>query len=883
MTIKLAATAFALALASTSGLASAAERLTVPLADGWRFTQDDALSGAEAPGFNDKSWAAVSVPHTWNRAGYYLSDGPHPHTPATINTKQGVGWYRLMFTAPAAIKDKAAWLQFDAASRKASVWLNGVHLGDHAGGFSRFRLDASKAIKPGQPNLLVVKVDASRPVAGGPTADILPLGGDFFVHGGLYRAVSLVATDKAHFDMLDFGGPGVYAQTTVIDGGKATVAVRSKLRNDAARGAKLVLTTQLVDASGAVAAQVVTPVFLAAGKSTEVRQDLTLADAHLWQGVKDPYLYRLKSVIKDARGQVVDNLDQGFGVRQIRIDPEKGLILNGQPLRLHGVGYHQDREGKGWAVSAADTAQDMAIIREMGANTIRLTHYQHGTAIHELADQYGLILWDEIPFVSVMTLAADQVEPTPGLVADAKQQLQELIRQNYNHASVGVWGIANEVDLRGTPPSFMGAAKIVQRDPVPFLKELQALAKAEDPARATTQATCCEGLQPNAPEVAAITDTSGANRYFGWYYTPSDLLGPALDALRKKRPDKPLSVSEYGAGGAISQHTDDPLGGPFDSFGRVQPEEYQAFVHEKNWAILDSKPYLWASWLWNSFDFATGDRHEGDGESINTKGLVTYDRTVKKDAFYFYKANWSAEPSVHITGRRYVDRAYPVTDVRVYSNAPSTDLVVNGKSLGALADCPQKICVWKSVRLAPGDNTLVAQGRFAQGQSTGDTTEDRLTWRLAPEGKDRFTIDSGALLVPAGLGVRMGSDAFFTGGAAKAMTGQGGGEPGAAPWPVARTYREGDFRYQIPAAPGRYTVTFTFVEPTYVKGERVFDVLINDKVALSDFDVAGTAKGERATVVRSVPVEATDAGLTIAFKGKTGKAIVSSIDVAPLP
>jgi beta-galactosidase len=882
MTIKLAATAFALALASTSSLASAAERLTVPLTDGWRFTQDDAPSGAEAPSFDDKAWAAVSVPHTWNRAGYYLSDGPHLHTPATINVKQGVGWYRLAFTAPAAIKDKAAWLQFDAASRKASVWLNGVHLGDHAGGFSRFRLDASQAIRPGQPNLLVVRVDASRPVAGGPTADILPLGGDFFVHGGLYRAVNLVVTDKAHFDMLDFGGPGVYARTTAIGDGKATVAVRSKLRNDSKRGAKLVLTTQLVDASGAVAAQAVTPVSLPPGKSAEVGQDLALAAAHLWQGVKDPYLYRLKSVIQDARGQVIDSLDQGFGVRQIRIDPEKGLILNGQPLRLHGVGYHQDREGKGWAVSAADTAQDMAIIREMGANTIRLTHYQHGTAIHELADQYGLILWDEIPFVSVMTLAADQVEPTPGLVADARQQLQELIRQNYNHASVGVWGIANEVDLRGTPPSFMGAAKIVQRDPTPLLKDLQALAKAEDPDRATTQATCCEGLQPNAPEVAAITDTSGANRYFGWYYTPSELLGPALDALRKKRPDKPLSVSEYGAGGAISQHTDDPLGGPFDSFGRIQPEEYQAFVHERNWAILESKPYLWATWLWNSFDFATGDRHEGDGESINTKGLVTYDRQVKKDAFYYYKANWSAEPSVHITGHRYVDRAYPVTDVRVYSNAPSTDLMVNGKSLGALADCPQKICVWKGVRLVPGDNTLVAQGRFEKDQSPSPT-EDRLTWRLAPDGKDRFTIDSGALLAPAGLGVRMGSDAFFTGGAAKAMTGQGGGEPGAAPWPVARTYREGDFRYQIPAAPGRYTVTLTFVEPTYAKGERVFDVLVNDKVVLADLDVAGAATGERATVVRSVPVEATDAGLTITFKGKTGKAIVSSIDVAPRP
>lgn len=878
MTIKLAATSLALALAATSSLASAAERLTVPLTDGWRFTQNDTLSGAEAPAFDDKDWASVSVPHTWNRAGYYLSQGPHLHTPATVNTTQGVGWYRLAFTAPATVKDKTAWLQFDAASRKASVWLNGVHLGDHAGGFSRFRLDASKAIRPGQPNLLVVKVDSSRPVAGGSTADTLPLGGDFFVHGGLYRSVSLVATDKTHFDMLDFGGPGVYAQTTAIDGGKATVAVRSKLRNDAARGARLVLTTQLVDAAGAVATEVSTRVSLGAGKSAEISQDLALADAHLWQGVKDPYLYRLKSVIKDARGQVVDSLDQGFGVRQIRIDPDKGLILNGQPVRLHGVGYHQDREGKGWAASEADITQDMAIIREMGANTIRLTHYQHGPAIHELADRYGLILWDEIPFVSIMTLAADQIEPTPGLVADAKQQLQELIRQNYNHASVAVWGIANEVDLRGTPPTFMGAAKIVQRDPVPLLKDLQALAKSEDPTRPTTQATCCEGLQPNAPEVAQITDVSGANRYFGWYYTPSELLGPALDALHAKRPGKPLSVSEYGAGGAISQHTDDPLGGPFDSFGRAQPEEYQAFVHEKNWAILDSRPYLWATWLWNSFDFATGNRHEGDGESINTKGLVTYDRQVKKDAFYFYKANWSAEPSVHITGRRYVDRAYPVTDVRVYSNAPSTDLVVNGKALGALADCPQKICVWKNVRLAPGDNLLVAKGQFSQG-----ATEDQLTWRLAPAGKDRFTIDSGALLVPADLDARMGSDAFFVGGVAKAMSGQGGGEPGATPWAVARTYREGDFRYQIPAAPGRYTVTLTFVEPTYAKGERVFDVLINDKAVLSDFDIAGLAKGERAAVVRSIPVEANEAGLTIAFKGKTGKAIVSSVDVAPRP
>ena len=838
--------------------------------------QSDTLSGAETKTYDDADWSPISVPHTWNRAGYYLGGEDRVHKAGTLNTRQGVGWYRLTFTVPADLKDKSAWLQFDAASRKASVWLNGVHLGDHAGGFSRFRLDATKAITPGSPNVLVVKVDGSRPVAGGSTADTLPLGGDFFVHGGLYRGVSLVVTNKIHFDMLDLGGPGVYAQTTNISTDSATVQVRARLHNDTSRRARLTLITQLIDAAGGVAAQTKSPVVLAAGATQQAEQILDLAKPRLWQGVKDPYLYRLRTEIRDNQGRLIDALDQAYGVRQIVIDPAKGLILNGEPLRLHGVGYHQDREGEGWAVSEADTAQDMAIMREMGANTIRLTHYQHGQTIHDLADRYGLLLWDEIPFVSVMTLTADQVEPTPGLVANARQQLQELIRQNYNHASVAVWSIANEVDLRGTPPSFMGAAKIVQRDPIPLLKELQALAKSEDPSRPTTQATCCEGLQPNAPEVAAITDVSGANRYFGWYYTPTELLSPALDALHAKRPSQALSVSEYGAGGAISQHTDDPLGGPFDAFGRAQPEEYQSLVHEKSWAILEAKPYLWASWLWNSFDFATGDRHEGDAESINTKGLVTYDRKVKKDAFFFYKANWNAEPSVHITGRRYVDRAYPVTQVRVYSNAPSTVLTVNGASLGALSDCPQKVCVWEDVRLTVGENIIVAKGRFSQGE-----TEDRLIWNLAADRKDHFAIDAGALLSPAESPVRYGSDAFFTGGVARAVTGKAPSVASATPWSILHTYREGDFSYRIPAAPGRYSVKLTFVEPTFEKGERRFDVQLNGVSVLSDFDVASQASGEHAAVIHSFPAEAASAGLTLTFKGRTGKAMISAIEVTP--
>lgn len=432
MTTALVAPAMA-APAPASAAQSSSARTVVPLAEGWRFKQDNTLVGVEAPSFDDAGWQQVGVPHTWNRVGHYIPDpASHLNTAETINKTQGVGWYRLSFAPGAEFKRKRAWLEFDAAARVAEVWLNGIKLGTHAGGFSRFRLDATAALRVGANNILVVKADSSAPAGEKAT---LPLAGDFFVHGGLYRPARLIATDDVHVEMLDHGGPGIYAATCSIDGGTATVAVRVLLRNDGKGTARSNAVVRLVDTAGRAVAEKAVRVALPAGQTTTVEQDLVVPNAHLWNGVEDPYLYRL--VVEIQAGKARDRVDQAFGIRQIRIDPEKGFFLNGKPYQLRGTGIHQDLEGKGWAMSEADFAADVAMIRELGANSLRLTHYQWGPAIHELADRTGLILWDEIPLVTLF--AQGRGGGRSFVRENALQQMRELIRQNYNHASVAVW------------------------------------------------------------------------------------------------------------------------------------------------------------------------------------------------------------------------------------------------------------------------------------------------------------------------------------------------------------------------------------------------------------------------------------------------------------
>lgn len=870
------------------------------LSQGWRFHLGAPASDPVAGPLQDATWQPVTVPHTWNRVGYYRPNpASHVNTEQSVNKTQGVGWYSLRFTPAGAgttASGKRQWLEFDAASRIADVWLNGRKLGHHAGGFSRFRLDATQALRPGQENVLLVRVDNSAPGdKDAATADVLPLTGDFFVHGGLYRPVRLVTTDAIHIDMEDHGGSGVAASTLEANATAARVTVRTRVATDNKGRTPVRIVARLIDTTGKVAATAQGAAILMAAASkaggpqsavSEVPITLAVAKPHLWQGTKNPYLYTLVVDVIDARGRVRDRVSQPFGIRTIRIDPASGLYLNGEHVALHGVGYHQDREGKGWAITPQDVEDDVAIMREMGVNAIRLTHYQHGQAIHDLADKYGLLVWDEIPLVSAWTRRGE-LEPRSALVENARQQLRELIHQNGNHASVVTWGIANEVDFGNSFPAFLtGYPDGKSPDPMPLLHNLQTLAHAEDPSRPTALATCCEGRLFDEgtaiPTTAAAADLGGANRYFGWYFGKPGDLGPHLDMLRAKRPDQPLSVTEYGAGGATTIHTDDVLGGPIDSRGRLQPEEYESYIHEEAWKALKARPYLWGTWLWNSFDFATTIRAEGDAQDINTKGLVTYDRAIRKDAYYFYKANWTTAPTVHINGRRYADRAYRVADVRVYSNAPATELTLNGRSLGTRSDCPDRICVWQQVALDGGSNDLVARGRFP-----GAPVEDRVSWQLGADAQANVRIDAGAI-VAAPATHRFGSDAFFAGGEAgtlnkpadygkPAVAAQIAGTPDAA---VAATYRHGRFGYKVPLPDGRYRVTLTFVEPSLAPGERVFGVTANGKTIVSALDIAREAGGSGKALQRRTLVSVRGGTLDLGFVPGRGDAIVSAIEIA---
>lgn len=714
---------------------------------GWRFKQDNTLTGVESATFDDSSWLTVELPHTWNRLGNSGTE----RSPRS-NLVQGVGWYRLRFTiAPAAKGPKRYFLQFDGVGAVADVWLNGHYLGKHAGAFSRFRFDATRAIQSSGANLLVVKADNSRPQPGSTTADVIPLSGDFFVSGGIYRSVSLVVTEPVHVDMLDYGGPGVYGHALSIDSTAAAVELSSRLVNDGLEPAAVGVEATIQDAAGRIVGSSSTQVTLPAvdgtgdeqqpgqkrdelvkpaqesGKAapTVVSVTLRVSRPRLWQGTKDPYRYRTVLTLRSEGGAVLDRVTEPLGLRTLAFDPDKGFFLNGEHLFLRGVSMHQDRADKGWAISAEDQKQDFDFLTDMGANAVRLPHYQHDQRSYQLADERGIIAWAEIPLVNQVSF--DGGPASAALSANARQQLLELIRQNYNHPSIAVWSIANEVDLRATEEGGPGKARAL-------LETLNHLAKSEDPSRFTTLADCCEeGLPPHTripvatrDVVAGVTDTVGYNRYFGWYTGALADLGPMLDAAHERHPGLPLAVSEFGAGAALTQHSDEPDGGPVNPHGRPHPEEYQSLYHEASWNTLRTRSYLWGVFIWNLFDFASDSRREGDQTDVNDKGLVSYDRTVVKDAFYFYRANWSARPTLHLVDRRYTDRVHAVLDVKAYSNAARAQLWLNGVAQGT-ANCSQGICLWRGIHLTPGTNEVRAAALFG-----GSQISDTLQWKFHP-------------------------------------------------------------------------------------------------------------------------------------------------------
>ncbi|WP_249051832.1 carbohydrate-binding protein [Cellulomonas fimi] len=502
--------------------------------------------------------------------------------------------------------------------------------------------------------------------------------------------------------MLDFGGPGVYLRQRDVSASSATVDVTTKLWNNNDDARTLAVRTVVTRPDGGVVVEQTSGTStLAAGEGTEVVQIIAIARPRLWNGVADPYLYDANvEVIDRATGRVVDVVTEPLGLRTVAVDADEGFSLNGARLPLRGVNLHQDRAEIGWAQSNADHVEDFDIIGEMGANAVRMAHYQHDQKDYELADERGFVVYAELPFINDYT-------DTPAFEQNVRQQLTEMIRQNYNHPSIVFWGIGNEqrVDDARTNELLAG---------------LSDLADAEDPDRITTYASCC--LSDSSP-VTEHAETSSYNKYFGWYGSPDrESFGQWADKLRAAEPDKAIGISEYGAGANTRQHALDPL--KPETTGRWHPEEYQAQFHERVWKDIEARPFIWGSFVWNMFDFASDRRSEGDQPGINDKGLVTRDRQVRKDAYYFYKASWASTPTLHITSERWADRTDPLTDLKVYSNATSVSATLNGRPLGSRAS-GDKIFRWDDVTLDPGQNVVTVAATIGGVRRT-----DSVTWTL---------------------------------------------------------------------------------------------------------------------------------------------------------
>ncbi len=649
-----------------------AVRLTAPLDEGWAFRFGDGHEAAALAG-TTADWESVRVPHTWN-----AKDGAD----GGDNYARGNGWYVRHFGADPAWAGRRVFAEFEGVNRSATVYLNGRKIGEHVGGYARFRFDLTEALVAHGENILAVRVNN----ADDGTA---PVTADFTFFGGIYRAARIFAVDPLHVEVMDYASSGVFVTAKRVSAARADVSVAVLLRNDSAATETARVRVELRDAGGRPAGLREKTCEVVAGGTARCDLDFDLKNPRLWQGRKDPHQYTATVTVL-AGGRVRDAVAQRFGVRAFNVDADKGFFLNGEYLDLHGVNRHQDRAGQGWAISPEDEREDFALIEEIGATAIRVAHYQQSPLWYDLADEHGLVVWAEIPVVN-------EVLASPVYLENARQQLRELIRQNYNRPAICFWGVGNETREVGET-SGRAAVNGVESDRV--IAELAHTAKIEDPTRPSTYAS-----HHRAEDKRNFhAETLAFNKYFGWYGgKPEDFAGWA-DDVHKRYPALRFGMSEYGAG-ANPAHHDLSLKKPVPG-GPWHPEEYQAYYHEVHWLAMRERPYLWGKFIWNMFDFAADIRAEGEAPGMNDKGLVSYDRKTRKDAFYFYKASWNPAPMVYIAGRRFAERPVGETEIKVYANGTQVELFLNGASCGTVAS-DTRIFRWK-VNLAAGANRIEA-------------------------------------------------------------------------------------------------------------------------------------------------------------------------------
>ena len=608
----------------------------------WGFSKE----ALEAPTTMPERWNWVNIPHTWNNIDG--QDGGN-------DLYRGTAFYAKELEKMDLPKADRYFLEIQGANSSAILYINGKKLANHDGGYSTWRVDITDALE--DKNLFVFEVDNSQ------NDRVYPQNADFTFYGGIYRDLNIIAVNESHFDLEYYGTPGIKVTPEVV-GKDAKVEVEVFVKN-AKETQKLVYT--LKDAEGNVVAEKETP-------ASETVASFEIENVHLWHGKKDPYLYTAEVCLKDE--EVLDNVSARFGCRTFEIHPENGFILNGEEYPLRGVSRHQDRWGIGNALLKEHHDEDMDLICELGATTIRLAHYQHDQYFYDLCDERGMVVWAEIPYISTHM---------PNGRENTISQMKELVVQNYKHPSIIVWGLSNEITMHGDSDEDLRENHVILND----------LVHEMDKTRLTTMA-CVSMCSMDDPYVQ-IPDTVSYNHYFGWYGGDTSQNGPWFDEFHAKYPNIPIGCSEYGCE-ALNWHISDPQQGDYT-------EEYQAYYHEELIKQFYTRKYMWATHVWNMFDFGADSRNEGGENGQNHKGLITFDRKYKKDSFYAYKAWLSDEPFVHICGKRYVDRVEETTKVTVYSNQPEVELFANGVSLGKQT-CPEHFFYFEVPNT--GETTLVA-------------------------------------------------------------------------------------------------------------------------------------------------------------------------------
>lgn len=612
----------------------------------------------------DKNWVfdkvtEIDLPHTWNQ---------------TSNVERGLHIYERSLSIEKVHQNDQLYLEFLGANSVCRVYLNDQFIGEHRGGYATFRFDITKEYNWDTNNRLTVQVDNSH------TEDVSPLNGDFTIYGGLYRSVNLICVPESHFDLMFYGSSGVIVNSSVDELGNGTLQVESHV----VRGEHLELELEVKNNKGEVVEKKLS-------QAIEVKHTLIVDNCNLWHGKSNPYLYTLTATLK--LGDVCfDQVNLTFGFRQCHVDAHQGFFLNGRQLRINGIAKHQDFSLVGNAISTEHIEKDFELIEEIGANAIRLSHYQHCQVTYDRCDELGYVTWAEIPMM--------YMPEHEGVMDNAKQQLKELVYQNAHHPSICFWGMQNEIAMSGESLSMYGN-----------VHELNDLFHTMLPKEISASANMY--YVENSSPLNHITDMLGYNLYYGWYYGEVADLSVWFDKFHEENPNVALGMSEYGADCNLKFHSDKPKVKDYS-------EEYQTLYHEKTYGIIESKPYLWGSFVWNMFDFGSAVRDEGGTKGQNCKGLVTFDRATKKDAFYYYKAMWSKEAFVHICEKRFINRNEEKIAIKVYSNLKTVTLTINDSETYTLEG--DTAFVFEQVTLRMGENKIVAIGTTLDRDVVDQTT-----------------------------------------------------------------------------------------------------------------------------------------------------------------